>query len=251
MWIQDSGPVVTRAIADTIVTVETRDALGLAVDIAALSVAATLAALAVMMLFTLRDIRMQMAGTRVTLQTALAPLQERGRAIADNVEFITDALRSDVTRLNTAVQSLTDRLQQASDHMEERIEDFNALMEVVQGEAEEIFIDAAATAHGVKVGARTALSGSSDGTRRRAKNSSHPVPDTTPGVEGASGHVLQPYPGSDRHAGPEPHAGSEPHPGPEPHAGPEVEAVVDSPLTPPPDRARPLQPPGEPGESGR
>jgi phage shock protein A len=70
------------------------------------------------------------------------------------VEFITHALRTDVERLNTSVRALTDRLHQASDRMEERIEEFNALMEVVQGEAEDIFLDTAATVRGVREGAR-------------------------------------------------------------------------------------------------
>ena len=68
----------------------------------------------------------------------------------DNVEFITGALRTDVQKLNASVTALTDRLHQASDRMEERIEEFNALMEVVQEEAEEIFIDTAATVRGVR-----------------------------------------------------------------------------------------------------
>jgi hypothetical protein len=38
--------------------------------------------------------------------------------------------------------------------MEERIEEFNVLMEVVQGEAEEIFLDTASTVRGVREGAR-------------------------------------------------------------------------------------------------
>jgi hypothetical protein len=81
-------------------------------------------------------------------------VSERAHAISDNVEFITRALRTDVERLNASVKALTDRLHQASDRMEERIEEFNALMEVVQGEAEDIFIDTAATVRGVREGAR-------------------------------------------------------------------------------------------------
>ncbi len=38
--------------------------------------------------------------------------------------------------------------------MEDRIEEFNALMEVVQGEAEGVFLDTAATVRGLRAGAR-------------------------------------------------------------------------------------------------
>lgn len=84
----------------------------------------------------------------------IGPVSDRAKVISDNLEFITQALRTDVERLNSSVRALSDRLNQASEHMEERIEDFNALMEVVQGEAEDIFLDTASTVRGVRAGAR-------------------------------------------------------------------------------------------------
>lgn len=83
----------------------------------------------------------------------IGPVSDRAKVISDNLEFITQALRTDVERLNSSVRALSDRLNQASEHMEERIEDFNALMEVVQGEAEDIFLDTASTVRGVRAGA--------------------------------------------------------------------------------------------------
>jgi hypothetical protein len=53
--------------------------------------------------------------------------------------------------------------------MEERIEEFNALIEVVQGEAEDIFLDTASTVRGVREGARSITSG-----RRRRDPGSGP-----------------------------------------------------------------------------
>ena len=84
----------------------------------------------------------------------LGPVSDRAKVISDKLEFITQALRQDVEKLNDSVQALTDRLQLASERMEERIEEFNALMEVVQGEAEEMFLDTASTVRGVREGAR-------------------------------------------------------------------------------------------------
>lgn len=97
---------------------------------------------------------------------SLGPVSDRARAISDNVEFITQALRTDVEKLNESVRALTDRLQLASEHMEDRIEEFNALMEVVQGEAEEVFLDTASTVRGVREGARAITERATDrGTR--------------------------------------------------------------------------------------
>ena len=89
-----------------------------------------------------------------TASNHLGPVIDRSRVIADNLEFITQVLRQDVEKLGASVETLTDRLHLASDRMEERIEEFNALMEVVQGEAEEMFLDTASTVRGVREGAR-------------------------------------------------------------------------------------------------
>lgn len=105
------------------------------------------------------------------------PVSDRARSISDNVEFITQALRTDVEKLNASVRALSDRLHQASDRMEERIEEFNALMEVVQGEAEEIFIDTASTVRGVREGARAITRGASgDGSRSASSRERARVP---------------------------------------------------------------------------
>jgi uncharacterized phage infection (PIP) family protein YhgE len=93
----------------------------------------------------------------------LAPVAERSRGIAENVEHITRSLRDDVDKVNSSVQAVTDRLKLASDRMEERIEDFNALMEVVQEEAEGVFLDTASTVRGVRAGARSLAEPSTDG----------------------------------------------------------------------------------------
>jgi methyl-accepting chemotaxis protein len=85
----------------------------------------------------------------------LGPVSDRAKAISDNVEFITQSLRTDVEKLTGSVRGLSERLQLASDRMEERIEEFNALMEVVQGEAEDVFLDTASTVRGVREGARS------------------------------------------------------------------------------------------------
>ena len=104
--------------------------------------------------------------TLKSLSQNLGPVSDRARSISDNVEFITQALRTDVERLNTSVKGLNDRLRQASGHMEQRIEEFNALMEVIQGEAEGAFIKTAAAVRGVKEGAQKLSKAARMKTRR-------------------------------------------------------------------------------------
>lgn len=240
MWTQvTQTPEVVR---DTIVTIQIRDTLGTAVDFATLTMAVTLAVLAAMMALMLRDIRSNMAGAQKTLNRTLAPIQERGTAIADNVEFITAALRADVTRLTGSVKALNDRLQQASDHMEERIEDFNALMEVVQGEAEELFLDAASTAHGVKVGARTALRGKKGdgGPDGGGADADRLEAGPGPSADGArDGRVAPTHEGA-----PDPH-GLHPAALTPPPGADATEEVVTAPPQPVPERPGPRTAPGE------
>ena len=135
-----------------------RDGLAIAADVSLVIIAATIVILAVLLAALLfRTYRLL---NEVRLH--IAPVTERTRGIAENVEHITRSLRDDVNRVTDSVHALTDRLKLASDRMEERIEDFNALMEVVQEEAEDVFIGTAATVRGVRAGARSLSDGESD-----------------------------------------------------------------------------------------
>ena len=65
------------------------------------------------------------------LEKDAGPVMERAKGVAENVEFITAAIRTDVQKLNASVAGLNERLREASAHMEERIQDFTALVEVL------------------------------------------------------------------------------------------------------------------------
>lgn len=132
-----------------------RDGLSTAADVAIVVTAAAVVVLAFLAGSFLISLRGALKEMRIGVRQNLGPVSDRARAISDNVEFITQALRTDVQRLNASVKSLTDRLQLASERMEERIEEFNALMEVVQSEAEDIFLDTASTVRGVRAGAQS------------------------------------------------------------------------------------------------
>ncbi len=137
------------------------DGLAMAADIATIVVGVAIVVMAIAGVVIARKMNRTMDGVRNAVGQNLGPVADRARAISDNVEFISQALRTDVERLNASARALSDRLHQASDHMEERIEDFNALMEVVQEEAESMFIDTAATVRGVREGAAAITRGAS------------------------------------------------------------------------------------------
>lgn len=71
----------------------------------------------------------------------------------ENVNFITSSVRQDVEQFKGTLRSSQARLERAAASAERRIDDFNALLGVVQEEAESLFIDTASTLRGVRAGA--------------------------------------------------------------------------------------------------
>jgi methyl-accepting chemotaxis protein len=145
----------TTAVTPVTQMVEQTSGIILASNVADVVIAVAILVMTLLALILFARVNAILKDVRKAAHQNLGPVSDRARAISDNVEFITQSLRTDVEKLNTSVRALTDRLQLASDRMEERIEEFNALMEVVQGEAEEVFLDTVSTVRGVREGART------------------------------------------------------------------------------------------------
>ena len=81
------------------------------------------------------------------------PLMRHASAIADNVNYVTTSVRTDVQQVNATIAAANQRLQQAMALTEERLNEFNALLQVVQEEAESMFVATASTVRGVRTGA--------------------------------------------------------------------------------------------------
>jgi uncharacterized protein YoxC len=81
------------------------------------------------------------------------PLMRHASSIADNVNYISTSVRTDVQQVNATIAAANLRLQQAVALTEQRLGEFNALLEVVQEEAEGMFIATASTVRGVRTGA--------------------------------------------------------------------------------------------------
>ena len=81
------------------------------------------------------------------------PIAKHGHSIADNLDYITTSIRSDVQQVNATIASANRRLQEAVELTENRMNEFNALLQVVQQEAEQAFVSTAAAVRGVRSGA--------------------------------------------------------------------------------------------------
>jgi len=81
------------------------------------------------------------------------PLMRHASAIADTVNYISTSVRTDVQQVNATIAAANLRLQEAVALTEQRLGEFNALLAVVQEEAEGMFIATASTVRGVRTGA--------------------------------------------------------------------------------------------------
>jgi uncharacterized protein YoxC len=93
------------------------------------------------------------------VQADVAPLIKHAHSIADNVNYISTAVRADVSQIHGTLAEANERIQQAIGVTERRINEFNALLAVVQEEAEGVFVSTAATVRGVRTGASHFASG--------------------------------------------------------------------------------------------
>lgn len=85
------------------------------------------------------------------------PLMRHASSIADDVHFVTTSVRADVQQVTETVAEANRRLLKAVSQAEERVDQLNALLEVVQDEAESAFISTASAVRGIRTGLYEAL----------------------------------------------------------------------------------------------
>src|SRR5256885_6011340 len=92
------------------------------------------------------------------------PIMRHASSAADNINYITTSIRTDVQQINATIAAANERLQQAVMMTERRLGDFNALLQVVQEEAEQMFVSTASAVRGVRTSA-SALSDAAGGSK--------------------------------------------------------------------------------------
>lgn len=159
-WASEALPQTAQQ--DTVVFVSASEALDRWADVATIALVVLVIVLVFVTIATaLQARRLTVTGTRLLadVKQQIQPVAERAQIVADNLGYVSAIVRDDVERLSATVAELAERLNHASDRVEERIEEFHALLEVAQDEAEDLFIDTAATVRGVQAGARTLTEG--------------------------------------------------------------------------------------------
>ncbi|HEX8849240.1 MAG TPA: hypothetical protein VF761_06905 [Gemmatimonadaceae bacterium] len=80
------------------------------------------------------------------------PLMKHASTVADNLDYITTSVRVDMQRVNQTIAVANQKLREAVELTETRLQEFNALMKVVQQEAEDTFVTTASVVRGVRKG---------------------------------------------------------------------------------------------------
>ncbi|MDQ2889895.1 MAG: DUF948 domain-containing protein [Gemmatimonadota bacterium] len=82
----------------------------------------------------------------------VAPLVRSASIVTEDAREIVAIVKGDVRQVQQTVAAANARLLKAVKEAEARLDEFNALIEVVQGEAETAFVNTASTVHGVRAG---------------------------------------------------------------------------------------------------
>jgi hypothetical protein len=110
-------------------------------------------------------------------KTDLHPAIRSLTAAAGNVEGASVALRKNVEAVGATVQDATEKARRAADAAEQRLGELNALLGVVQHEAEEAFVKTAAAVRGVQAGTGALRRGGESPELRVAPPAGGALPD--------------------------------------------------------------------------
>ena len=141
------------AMMQRVVERDTLDTIAVIASIATTLALLLLALVAARVLWSFRSTHTKLNGLIERLQSDVAPLIRHANAIADDVNFLTTSIRSDIQKVNNTIDSANDRVKRALTVAERRVNEFNALLSVVQNEAEGVFVSTASTVRGVRQGA--------------------------------------------------------------------------------------------------
>lgn len=108
------------------------------------------------------------------------PLIARATGIVDDAREVVAMVRTDVERVTDAAGLISEQLIDAAETTSQRIDEVNAVLDVLQGELETTAIGTVSAIRGVRVGART-LSDRWGGERRSAGRGAFPTRDDADG----------------------------------------------------------------------
>jgi len=141
--------IVARTIPDRGLLEWTNGVLQLVVLLLAVGTLAVL----IMVLWAVRDAVKHVTGTIDRLANETKPLMEKATALVGDARDTVGMLREDVERVTDAAAAISDELLNAAETTAQRVDNVNAVLDVLQKEFEDNAISAVAAIRGVRVGA--------------------------------------------------------------------------------------------------
>ncbi len=87
------------------------------------------------------------------IERSIDPVTKHASNIADNIDYITTSIRSDVQAIRKTLLVANDGIRDVFESSERRLHELGAVLRVVQEEAEHAFVSTASTIAGVRAGA--------------------------------------------------------------------------------------------------
>jgi methyl-accepting chemotaxis protein len=119
----------------------------------------------VLLLLTLRAGIDKLNNTIERLTSDVRPLITSVNDVVADARHVVGRIRTDVERVSDAAGAVTDQLLHAAEVTADRVDDVNAVLDVLQAELEDVAISTVAKVRGISVGAR--LLGAAFGRRKR------------------------------------------------------------------------------------
>lgn len=163
--------IIARTIPDRGVLEWTSGLLEILVLLLAVGALASL----ILLLTALRDGVRKFNGTLERLTSDTRPMLSDARAIVEDAREMVATVKRDVSTVSGAAAAIGDTIQDAADITAQRIDEVNAVLDVVQEELEETAITAISAVRGVRLGAREMLAHLP--RRRRKKRRRDPAPE--------------------------------------------------------------------------
>lgn len=151
--------VQAAAVRDTVIMIPaSRGIIGQIADVVhvlILLVVLALLVVAAIVIWKLRRTQAHLEKLIDRVSTDVGPVLKFAKTIGEDLSHVTSSLREHVDEVNGTIAAANDRVRQAVAMTEDRLNEFNALLEVVQQEAEGLFVSTASAVRGMRRGART------------------------------------------------------------------------------------------------
>ena len=135
----------------------------------------------VLLLLSVRTAVQKVSGAVERLTAETRPLVLRASGIVDDAREVVAMVRTDVERVTDAAGLISEQLIDAADVTSRRIDEVNAVLDVLQAELENTAISAVSAIRGVRVGAQTLGDGWSRTSRRNGRGGGMPERDDIDG----------------------------------------------------------------------